>query len=82
MVSAKTKVSPTKPTTIPKLELCSALLGARLSNKVLKCIAEKEIAFDDKYFLMDSKIALGTINKGQLENEFNGNCAAEIRGNT
>ena len=31
---------------------------------------------------MDSKIALGAINKGHLTDEFNGNCAAEIRGKT
>ena len=31
---------------------------------------------------MDSKIALGTLNKGHLSNDFNGNCAAEIRGKT
>ena len=31
---------------------------------------------------MDSKIALGTLNKGHLSNDFSGNCAAEIRGKT
>ena len=83
LLAAKTKVSPVKPATMPKLELCASLLGARLSAKLITSIEQgTEKCFDTKYFFMDSKIALGVINKGHLTDEFNGNCAAEIRGKT
>ena len=38
--------------------------------------------FRVQVFLMDSKIALGVLNKCHLSDEFNGNCAAEVRGKT
>ena len=82
LIAAKTKVSPVKATTMPRLELCASLLGARLSSKIVADIEHENKCFDSKYFLMDSKIALGVLNKCHLSDEFNGNCAAEVRGKT
>ena len=87
LIASKTKVTPAKRATMPRLELSAALLGARLAGKVCSSIcngdkSKGETRFDYKYLFMDSKIALGTLNKGHLSNDFNGNCAAEIRGKT
>ena len=93
LLTSKTKVSPAKQETIPRLELCSSLLGCRLVSKVVSAISvgscalkevsgKKDLCFSAEYFLMDSRIALGTLNKGNLSNDFTGNCVAEVRGKT
>ena len=87
LITSKTKVTPAKKTTMPRLELSASLLGARLAGKVCSSIRigdklKGDTCFESKYIFMDSKIALGTLNKGHLSNDFNGNCAAEIRGKT
>ena len=79
LLVSKTRVSPVKTETIPKLELCAALLGARLMRKVTTALSLK---VDAEYFLIDSKIVLGALNKGSFSSEFSGSCIAEIRGKT
>ena len=79
LLVSKTRVSPAKTETIPKLELCASLLGARLVRKVTSAIS---ITFEAEYFLIDSKIVLGALSKGSLANDFSGSCIAEIRGKT
>ena len=79
LLTAKTRVSPAKPETTPKLELCAALMGARLTRKVTSALL---FSFETEYFLVDSKIVLGALNKGSLANDFTGNCVAEIRSKT
>ncbi|XP_059056122.1 uncharacterized protein LOC131849997 [Achroia grisella] len=53
---AKSRVAPIKPTTIPRLELCGALMGARLYDKVITSLRS---GIDQAYCWTDSTIVLG-----------------------
>ena len=78
LLTSKTRVSPSKVLTMPRLELCATLMGARLIKKVTT-----SFNYDfHSYFLIDSKIVLGILNKCTLENEFTYNCVAEVRNKT
>ena len=78
LLTAKTRGSPAKVITIPKLELCASLMGSRLVKKVTTSLS---FVIDTIYFLIDSKIVLGDLNKGSLETDLVSNCVAEIRSN-
>lgn len=56
LLCAKSKVSPLKAVTIPRLELCGALVGARLYSKIVQSLRLK---FDRVYFWTDSTIVIG-----------------------
>ncbi|XP_026012239.1 uncharacterized protein LOC113014739 [Astatotilapia calliptera] len=58
LVIAKARVSPTKLTTIPRLELTAAVVSVSVSNMLREelCYGAKE------YFWTDSKVVLGYIN--------------------
>lgn len=59
LIITKTKVAPIKKLTIPRLELCGALLLARLMKQVL---TNSKIKFSKIHFWTDSKIVLAWIN--------------------
>ena len=78
LLCAKSKVAPINQSTLPRLELCAAVLGAKLAFRV-----RKELNFDEGspcYFWSDSTIALSWINSSPaVHHTFVANRIAEIQ---
>ncbi|XP_028156849.1 uncharacterized protein LOC114350305 isoform X2 [Ostrinia furnacalis] len=55
LLVSKNRVAPIKPTTIPRLELCGALLGTRLCTKVMSSLT---MPIHECYYWCDSTIVL------------------------
>lgn len=58
LIISKSKIAPVKMLTIPRLELCAALLLADLMKYTLNSIRHVEIKPEDIYFWSDSEIVL------------------------
>lgn len=64
IIVAKSRIAPVRTITIPKLELCAALMGANLLHKI-----RQALPFHEYYMWTDSTIVLGQIrsNKTKLD---------------
>ena len=77
---AKSRLTPLKPVTIPRLELTAALVSSKIS-----CMLRKELEYApmDEVFWTDSKMVLGYINNNARRfHVFVGNRVQEIREQT
>lgn len=76
LLCAKARVAPVKPTTIPRLELCAAVLGAQLASAVSKTL-RCQIA--QSYYWTDSSIVLAWLKTSYCKlNIFVSNRVASI----
>ena len=79
LVASKTRVAPTSKQTIPRLELLSCLVSARLTNKVRSAL-EEVIKIDEVVYWSDSSVAIHWIRSNHKEyKQFVENRVQEIR---
>ena len=80
LLMAKNRIAPTRQLTIPRLELCGAVLSARLREKIVNCLG---FSFDKIIHLVDSAIVRAQIQKESYGfGTFVANRVAEIQTKT
>lgn len=62
LIISKTKIAPSKSLTIPRLELCAALMLAKLMKYVTNSIRHHKFDENDIYFWCDSQVVLHWLN--------------------
>lgn len=80
LVMGKSRVTPLKPVTIPRLELTAAVVASKIG-----CVLRKELGYEEvkETYWTDSKTVLGYINNDARRfHVFVGNRVQEIRGKT
>ena len=80
IIASKSRIAPLKVEDIVRLELCGALLSARLRSFITR---EMKISFAKIYHVVDSNIVKGMIKKASYGfNTFEGNRVGEIHRNS
>ena len=81
IIASKSRITPQRKITIPRLELLGGLLGANLWNNVNKILTGFENLDHESYFWGDAKVALFWINNGDEDRykEFVRNRVIKIR---
>ncbi|GBM61401.1 hypothetical protein AVEN_70763-1 [Araneus ventricosus] len=76
LLAAKSRISPLRGGTIPRMELLAALVGARLTNSVIEVLNWKEVKC---YYWSDSTTVLAWISREENWSVFVRNRVQEIR---